>query len=174
MIADGAGAKPSGGVFGLSVSTYAGMLVLLRRMYNYCSRGTGGSPDFVLMDQVTYETYENALDNKMRYTNTKMADMGFDTINLRGATCAWDEVVPDLETGVAYDSDSYAAGTAFFLNTNFFNLFIDSETDVITTPFVEPENQTAKTAKILFMGNAGCSNLRKQGGIWGIAQDIDA
>lgn len=174
MVADGAGSKPTGGVFGLSVSTYAGMIVLLRRMYNYCSRGSGGSPDLCVMDQVTFETYENAMDVKVRYQNTKMADMGFDTIKLRGATCIWDESVPDVETGVAHDSGSFAAGTAFFLNTNFYNLIIDSETDIVTTPFVEPENQTAKTAKILFMGQAACSNLRKQGVIWGIAQDIVA
>jgi hypothetical protein len=52
-------------------------------------------------------------------------------------------------------------GTIFLINTNFYELFIDSQTDIITTPFIEPENQTAKTAKILFMGNAGVSNMRK-------------
>jgi hypothetical protein len=49
------------------------------------------------------------------------------------------------------------------LNTRFYELFIDSETDIITTPFIEPENQTAKTAKILFMGNTAVSNMRKHG-----------
>jgi hypothetical protein len=49
---------------------------------------------------------------------------------------------------------------------------IDSETDIVTTPFVEPENQTAKTAKILFMGQAYCSNLRKLGVLGGISQSI--
>ena len=63
-------------------------------------------------------------------------------------------------------------GSAFFLNTDFYGLMIDSETDIITTPFVEPENQTAKTAKILFMGQAWCSNLRKLGVVGGISQSI--
>jgi len=40
------------------------------------------------------------------------------------------------------------------------------------TPFVEPENQTAKTAKILFMGNAVTGNLRKLGVLYGISQTI--
>jgi hypothetical protein len=40
---------------------------------------------------------------------------------------------------------------------------IDSQTDFVTTPFVEPENQTAKTAKVLFMGNTTISNPRKIG-----------
>jgi len=154
----------------LSITTYAGFVAALRRMYNFCSRGSGGSPDCVVLDQISYETYENALDVKVRYTNLKMADMGFDTIKLRGATCIWDEQVPDLYTGTA----AITVGTAFFLNTNFYNLIIDSQTDIVTTPFVEPENQTAKTAKVLFMGQAGVSNLRKHGALMSISQSIVA
>lgn len=151
-----------------SFTTWAGLKSGLRRMYNFCSRGSGGSPDLVVMDQVSFEEYETALDSQLRYTNTKMADMGFDTIKLRGATCIWDESVPDIYTGTA----AITTGTAFYLNTEFYNLVIDSETDIITTPFVEPENQTAKTAKILFMGNAACSNLRKLGVAIAISQSI--
>ena len=124
----------------------------------------------VLFDQVSYETYENAMDVKVRYTNTKMADMGFDNVKLRGATCIWDEQTPDVENGTA----AITTGSAFFINTNFFKLIIDSETDIVTTPFVEPENQTAKTAKVLFMGQTAVSNLRKLGCLWGISQSIVA
>jgi hypothetical protein len=154
--------------FKLNISTYKGWQTALRRMYNYCSRGSGGSPDLVVMDQVAHETYENALDDKIRYSNTKMADMGFDNIKLRGATCIWDEQVPDIYTGTA----AITVGTAFFINTDFYKLMIDSETDIITTPFVEPENQTAKTAKVLFMGQACVSNMRKHGVIGGVSQTI--
>lgn len=162
------GSTPTGGDFGLNVSTYAGLNVALKREYNYCSRGSGGSPDLVLFDQVSYETYENSLDTKVRYSNTKMGDMGFDTIKLRGATCIWDEQTPDVENGAA----AITTGSAFFINTNFYKLTIDSETDIVTTPFVEPENQTVKTAKVLFMGQAGVSNMRKHGCLWGISQSI--
>lgn len=158
----------TGNDFALSVSTYKGLVVGLKRMYNYCSRGSGGSPDCIVMDQVTYETYENALDDKVRYGSTAMADMGFDNIKLRGGTCIWDELVPDIDSGTT----AITKGTAFFLNTKFYKLIIDSETDIVTTPFVEPENQTAKTAKILFMGNAGVSNLRKHGVLYATSQSI--
>lgn len=171
VVADASsGSTPTAGKFGLSVTTYAGLLVALKRLYNYCSRGSGGAPDLVIFDQVSYETYENAMDVKVRYTNTKMADMGFDNVKLRGATCIWDEQVPDVENGTA----AITTGSAFFLNTNFFKLIIDAETDIVTTPFVEPENQTAKTAKVLFMGQSACSNLRKLGCLWGISQSIVA
>ena len=168
-VADNATAD-TGGAFGLAVTTYKGLVVALRRLYNHCSRGSGGSPNLAVADQVTYETYENALDDKVRYSNTTLADMGFDNIKLRGATVVWDEVIPDIDNGTA----AITAGTCFMLNTKFYKLIIDSETDVVTTPFVEPENQTAKTSKILFMGNATCSNLRKQGVLYATSQTIAA
>jgi len=164
------GSSDTGNAFTLSVSTYKGLVVALRRLYNHCSRGSGGSPDIALMDQVTYETYENALDEKVRYTNTKLADMGFDNIKLRGATCIWDEQVPDIDNGTL----AVTKGSVFLLNSRFYKLIIDSETDIITTPFVEPENQTVRTAKILFMGNAGVSNMRKHGVGYAIDQTIVA
>jgi hypothetical protein len=63
-------------------------------------------------------------------------------------------------------------GSAFFINTKFYKVVIDSETDIVTTPFIEPENQTARTSKILFMGNATCSNLRKMGVVYATNQSI--
>lgn len=162
------GTPETGNDFALSVTSYKGLVVAMRRLYNYCSRGSGGSPNLGVTDQVTFETYENALDDKVRYTNTRMADMGFDNIKLRGATIIWDEVVPDVEAGTA----DITKGSLFLLNTDFYKLVIDSETDIVTTPFVEPENQTVKTAKILFMGNAVVSNLRKHGVLYAIGQSI--
>ncbi|MDD5189457.1 MAG: phage major capsid protein [Dehalococcoidales bacterium] len=160
----------TGNAFAISVSTYQGFKAALYRMYNSCSKGSGGSPNLVVFDQISFETYNNALDVSVRYMDTKMAEMGFDTIKMRGATCIWDEQVPDIDNGTL----ALTAGSAFFINTNFYNLVIDSETDIITTPFVEPENQTVKTAKILFMGNAAVSNLRKHGVVYAVSRTIVA
>lgn len=165
------GSKDTGNDFAVNVSTWKGLNVGLKRLYNFCSRGSGGSPNLAVFDQVTYESYESSLDDKVRYGDTKMADMGFDTIKLRGATCIWDELVPSLDTGEAAGAATFS-GTCFLLNTKFYKLIIDSETDIVTTPFVTPENQTAKTAKILFMGNAAVSNMRKQGVGYAISQSI--
>lgn len=158
----------TGNAFAVNISTYAGLKAAMRRLYNFCSRGSGGAPNLGIADQITFETYENSLDTQVRYTNTRLADMGFDNIKLRGATLVWDEVVPDIDNGTV----AVTEGTLFLLNTNFYKLIIDSQTDIVTTPFVEPENQTVKTAKILFMGNAAVSNLRKHGVLYGISQAI--
>lgn len=162
------GSTDTGNAFALSVSTWKGYSIALKRMYNFCSRGSGGAPNLVLFNQQSYETYESALDDKVRYMDTTLADMGFDNVKLKGATCIWDEQVPDIDNGTT----SITAGSAFFLNTNFYKLIIDSETDIVTTPFVEPENQTVRTAKILFMGNAAVSNMRKHGVVYAISQSI--
>lgn len=163
-----AGSNDTGNDFSNNVTSYAGLKVNLHRMQNFCGRGAGGSPDLAIGDQVSWETYSNALDEQVRYTDTAMADMGFDSVKLRGATFIWDEVVPDIGNGTA----EITLGTVFHINTKFYKIVFDSETDVVTTPFIEPENQTAKTAKILTMGNATCSNLRKMGVSYDIAQNI--
>lgn len=165
------GSKDTGNAFGIAVTTYAGLRVGLYRMYNWCSRGADGSgPNLVVTNQETFETYENSLDQLKRYMDESMATMGFDSVKLKGATMVWDELVPDIDNGTTALTD----GSAFFLNTKFYKLVIDSESDFITTPFVEPENQTAKTAKVLFMGQATVSNPRKLGVCYAIAKDIAA
>lgn len=171
--AAGIGSNGSAGAddFTLNVTTYNGMKVAMRRMYNTCSRGADGSaPNLILADQVTQETYENSLEQLVRYNDTRFADLGFDSIKFKGATMIWDELVPDLYTGTA----AITKGSMFFLNTKFYKLVIDKQTDFITSPFVEPENQSAKVAKVLFMGNATISNPRKCGVCYDILQTIAA
>jgi hypothetical protein len=98
--------------------------------------------------------------------------MGFDNVKLKGATMVWDEIVPDMENGTAALGTD--GGSAFYINTNFYKLIIDKQTDFVTTPFVEPENQTAKTAKLLFMGNTTLTNPRKLGLLYGISRSLVA
>ncbi len=166
------GTKDTGNSFAVAVTSYTGLRAALYRMYNFCSRGADGSaPNICLSDQITYETYENSLDQQKRYGDEELVSMGFDNVKLKGATMIWDELVPSIDTGEAAGAATYT-GSAFFLNTKFWNLTIDSQTDFVTTPFIEPENQTAKTAKVLFMGQTTISNPRKLGVCYAISQSI--
>lgn len=137
----------------------------LRNMYNQCSRAAGGGPDMVLFTQTAYEHYESALDDHHRYTNSAMADLGFDNLRLKGATTFWDERVPDSANGELSEADggSPTEETAYFINSKFMEFVVDSQTDFITTPFQRPENQDARTAQILLYGNLVTTNPRKQG-----------
>jgi len=168
------GSKDSGAMRGFLCSSWANLKAAARFTYNACSRGGGGFPDLGLLDQLTFESYEAALDNVSRYVNMSKgpASMGFDSIRFKGQDLVWDEMMPDVDGGYAYDSTSWSTGTWIMLNTDYVELVIDSGTDFITTPFVRPENQDAKTAQILFMGNLTCSNRRKLGMIYGITAPI--
>jgi hypothetical protein len=157
-----------------TASTFKGYKKELRTMWNDCSKGTGSGPDIALGDQTAYETYEAALDDNTRYTNTVMADMGFDNLRLKGSLFYWDERVPDWagQKYPAVDGGVPLKSSVAFLNTKYLELVVDSQTDFITTPFVRPENQDARTAQVLFMGELCCSNMRKQGVLADISQSI--
>ena len=165
----GAASTDTGNDFALAVTTWKGVATAWKRMWDFCKRGGDGTgPNVILAGQIDAETYESALDEKVRYTDTGLADLGFSNTKCRGAVVLWDELVPDVYTGTV----AITAGSAFFLNLRFLKLIIDKQTDFVTTPFVEPENQTAKTAKVLFMGQLACSNLRKQGVLYRLSQTI--
>ncbi|MGW8179694.1 MAG: hypothetical protein ACWGQW_13180, partial [bacterium] len=119
-------------------------------------------------------SYESSMYDKHRYTNDTggPVSIGYESVRFKGADVIWDEMMPDIETGVTYDSASWSKGTMFFINSDFMELVIDSATDFITTPFVRPENQDARVAQILAMMNLTCMNRRKQGIIYGITVPI--
>jgi hypothetical protein len=148
----------------------------MRNLYNTVGKGSGGPPDLILSTQNAFEAYEMALDEKTRYVNNTdgPVTVGFDSVRFKGADIVWDEMVPDIYTGTRYDSDSYATETMGFFNTDFLEMVMDSQTDFITTPFMRPENQDAKVAQILAMGNNICTNRRKQGVLYSITSDISS
>jgi hypothetical protein len=60
------------------------------------------------------------------------------------------------------------AGFLYMLNLNYIDLVVDSATDMITTPFIVPTNQTVKVAYILWRGNLTTNNRRRQAKLTGI------
>lgn len=158
-----------------AISTWANLQAKMRKVYNECSRGAGGSPNMILCDSTAFETFEASLADKTRYTQQSKGNLAFDNIMFKaGCAMYWDEMVPDAYTGVDYTSASVATSTMWFLNTKFLQFIVDSQTNFITTPFTKPENQDAKVAHILMYGNLTCSNRRKQGIVGRISQSITA
>jgi len=168
------GAKDANANRGFNCNSFVNLKAAARWLYNSLSRGGGGAPDIGLMDQMCFESYEASLDDKTRYMNDTSGPvtLGFDAIKFKNQDLIWDEMVPDVDGGLTYDSASWGTSTWMMINTNFMELVVDSGTDFITTPFMRPENQDAKVAQILAMMNLTCSNLRKQGMIYGITAGI--
>lgn len=151
-------------------TTYAGFLKELRRLNADCSRGQGGMPNMHLTDEASFLLYEAALAAAHQNPSYQKADIPFDTIAFKGNPVTWDEFVPDVQGGSATQSST--SGTWWMLNTEFIELKYDKETNFVTTDFIRPENQDAKTAQILWMGALCVSNRRKQGVMGGIDTTI--
>jgi hypothetical protein len=142
-----------------NATTYVKFLAYLRNLRNNCSKGPGGPPDLHLTTQGTEELYEAALAAAHRNPSYQVADIPFDNVAFYGQPVTWDEFVPDFGNGTV----TQTKGSWVMLNTKFWGLRVDKETNFAPTGFVKPENQDARTAHILWLGAVGLSNRRKQG-----------
>ena len=151
-------------------STFAGFLKALRKMYNDCSKGGGaakGEPNFHVTDQATYELYESALAAAHRNPSYTTADIPFENVSFKGKPVVWDEFVPDAKNDDITPTGS-DAGTWYMLNSNYMGVSFDREHNFSVGDFVNPENQDAKTALILWYGVHWIANRRKVGVLAGI------
>ena len=151
-------------------TTYKGLLQDMRNMYNDCTKGGGGSPDVVLCEQIAFETYENAMQEYNRISQTQNANVGYERLRFKGAEVVWDERVPDAKNASTTITDS----TMYFLNTDYIELVAQEGRDLRTKPFVTPDNSLVSTSLIDFRGNLCLSNRRKQGVLGGISTSIVA
>ena len=153
-----------------SSTSFAGFLKALRNMHNRCSKGGGGaagSPDLHITNQDTYELYESALASLHQNSSYVNADIPFQNVQFKGKPVIWDENVVDAKNADTTPSGS-DAGTWYMLNTNYLGLTVDSSHNFSVGDFVNPENQDAKTALVLWYGTHWTSNRRKQGVLFGI------
>lgn len=159
-----------------TATTFAGLKQEMLNIYNNCSKGVGGSPDFMLGDQVAWEQYFNALQSQERYINTSMPDVlrGTQNIMFMNATFIWDEVVPDVATNadIVDSIGTVALSNIHYVNSESMVWVRDSQTNFINTPFIRRQNQDARASQILWMGAMGTNNRRKNGVLKGISQSI--
>lgn len=128
----------------------------MRHLYNNIMNQSmdNSGPDFLISPQLVYEYYEGMVQPQLRYSDTKMADAGFENLKFKGATMTFDGNCP--------------SGTLFMLRSENLKLVTSKGTNFITTPFITPENQDAKVAQILWAGQLASDNVRKLGKLTGI------
>jgi hypothetical protein len=132
-----------------------------------------------ITDQWYYELYEAACRAKSQINimNTTVADLGFGGLKYKGTTLMWDEWLPDINAGTAMtnpDTATRAAGAALWLNSEFLQFTVCKGQDFVVGPFIQPENQKAKTSIIYMMAEITCSNRKKQGVHFNIDETIVA
>ncbi len=139
-------------------AAYDNLLSTMRSTYNTSSKGSE-HPDLIISDQDTFEGYESLIVDQKRFANEDVADAGFENMKYKGATMMWDPTCPGSSTD----------GRMYMLNSKYLQWTVDSETDFLTTPFLRPENQDAKTAQVLLMANLVVSNSARHGVIHSIS-----
>lgn len=152
-----------------AATTYDALLLEFDKMYDLCSRGPGGEPDLILMDEVTKQLLNFAYFQRFRTNLTRDGNFPFDNLMFRSAHIVWDQYVPDVYND-AVNCDTN--GTAYFLNTKFFNVVYESETNFTRTEFARPPKGDSRLAYILWMGQVTMNNRRKHGVIDKIARTL--
>ncbi len=169
-----------------AATTYSGFLYELENMYNLCALGTGGPPDLMVMDQVTYQLFihayfsvfkasPDALDNHYPFIGKKFLN----------AKVVMDDKVPDIytgapgtQTGGVVDPSTMTYGTCYFINSKFFKVRYhrDRNWDLLKDEngksFVKPINGDSRVGHVGWMGNLTMNNRRKQGVLAKIARSL--
>ena len=82
-----------------------------------------------------------------RISSSLSANAGFTNLTFKGKPVTYGNYIQ--------------TGLLFGLNTAYMYLAVDSATDLITTPFITPSNQTVKVAYILWRGQLVTNNRRR-------------
>ena len=152
-----------------AATTYDGLLLEFDAMYDNVTRGQGGEPNIVFVDEVTKRLINFAYFQRYRENMKRDGNYPFDNLMFRNARIVWDQYVPDSYTGVAATT---TYGSAYFLNTQFFNITYESETNFVKTEMVKPPKGDSRLGHILWMGQTTISNRKKQGVLAKIARTL--
>lgn len=120
--------------------------------YGNLVRGTD-HPDLIVTDTTTWSAYTASLQSLQRFSNGKLAQLGFTTMNHMDA-----EVVN--AGGIGGDATSV---TAYFLNTNYLHWNVSSKRNMVPLKARQPFNQDASVTILAWAGNLSCSGARFQG-----------
>lgn len=122
----------------------------LRSTWNTISKyKPNGTPDLLISDQTTYERYEATVLPHLRIQNEQMGDLGFTNLKFKGATWTFDT--------------NATSGVIYFLNSKNVRFVVHKNRNFATGSWIEPEDQDAKTKKILWAGQLIANSRRKLG-----------
>ena len=129
----------------------------MRTAFNTPSLGGKDHPNLIVTTQTLFEGYEAFLTNVAisgggSHFSTpsegtkKLGDAGFQALEFKGVPIVWDE--------------NCTSGAMYFLNTEHMKLVVHADRNFAVSDFVKPENQDARVAQILWMGNLTCDRRK--------------
>jgi hypothetical protein len=171
-----------------AATDYVTFILELENIYNQAALGTGGPPNIILMDQVSYELFIMAFFFRYRIMpGDAPEDFPFEAKKFKNALVVMDDKVADFYSGVAPTSQNVGGvssgltyGTAILLNTKFFKLRYhpDRDWEMLEDEngkkFAKPINGDSRVGHCAWMGNLTCNNRRKQAVLGKIARTLTA
>lgn len=129
------------------MTTMAGVTTL-NNVYNTLVNGPGKA-DLEFTGQAQFEAYEDLAADRIRFTDTKMAELGFESIAHKGADIVFDSLIP--------------AAKWYFLNSEEIEFVRHSKSWMKKRPPVYPANQDASVSLVLSMGQLLTAHRRAHG-----------
>lgn len=116
--------------------------------YAVSSAESTENPDIFITTKTVFQKFEQTRLPLERISSGSLsANAGFENLTFRGKPLTY--------------GNNISSGLLFGLNRNYLYLAVDSATDMITTPFITPTNQTVKVAYILWRGQLITNNRRR-------------
>ena len=115
--------------------------------YAVSSAATNDNPTHYLTNKTIFQKFEQTRLPLERIQNTLTANAGFTNLTFKGKPVIYGNYI--------------GAGLMYGINQNYLYLAVDSATDLVTTPFISPTNQTVKVAYILWRGQLVTNNRRR-------------
>lgn len=122
-------------------------------LFNTVSKGAD-TPDGIFTTQAQYEKYESLLQPSLRYTDTNLANVGFQNLMFKTAPVTFD---------VACTS-----GVLYMLNSKYLTLVGHSDRWFQQSAWVRPENMDVRYAIITAYGNLTIRNRARHGKLTGL------
>ncbi len=123
--------------------------LVLDKQFNSCKLDNDKPDLLITTDAIWSGISATFLQPNMRYTNGKMADLGFENFKYR--------------TAYAYTDDHVGAGDLYFLNTEHLYFAVFSSMNFKFIPWDKATNSDVHIAHIRWYGGLICDERRKQG-----------
>ena len=126
-----------------------GLTDMTTATYLVSASATVDNPTHYLTNKTIFQKFEQTRLPLERISNgTTSANAGFTNLSFKGKPVIYGNYI--------------SSGILLGLNMNYIHLTVDSVTDLITTEFMSPINQTVRVAYILWRGQLWTDNRRRQ------------
>lgn len=124
-----------------------GLTDMTTAYYGVSGGAMSENPTDFWTNKTIFQKFEQTRLPLERIANVSAANAGFESLSFKGRPLMYGNFI--------------GTGLLFGLNSNYIKLAVDSATDMITTEFIAPTNQTVKVAYVLWRGNQTTNNRRR-------------